>query len=48
MDRPSQPHVIRTWAVDRIRAQAPAQWKPQRAPKNLKRRANQPPKRRKP
>lgn len=25
MDRPSHPHVVRTWAVDRIRVQAPTQ-----------------------
>jgi|WetSurMetagenome_2_1015567.scaffolds.fasta_scaffold353127_2 hypothetical protein len=24
MDRPSHPHVIRTWAVDRIRSHSPA------------------------
>jgi len=24
MDRPSHPHVVRTWAVDRIRTHAPA------------------------
>lgn len=23
MDRPSHPHVVRTWAVDRIRVQPP-------------------------
>lgn len=23
MDRPTHPHVVRTWAVDRIRVQAP-------------------------
>ncbi len=48
MDRPSHPHVVRTWAVDRIRVQAPtpAHVRPT-AEKNKARRQNTDPTRKK-
>lgn len=49
MDRPAQPHVVRTWVVERIRTQAPAPAKTVRTPDKPKsRRPNQDANRRKP
>jgi hypothetical protein len=49
MDRPAQPHVVRTWVVERIRTQAPAPARERATPdKSKTRRPNRDTSRRKP